>query len=108
MDVHFRLGTQIEVRSGWRNQDLPIFVRMMDKDSNWSRAKGLKTLIPTALTFSLLGYPYILPDMIGGKKEFWSAKLNMLKKNCMCHLHAGLSKSCMHQYNESMEAAKGL
>nr|XP_039252617.1 myogenesis-regulating glycosidase-like [Styela clava] len=61
-----RLGDQIEVRASWRNQDLPIFVRMMDKDSNWTPAKGLKTMIPTALTFSLLGYPYILPDMIGG------------------------------------------
>ena len=39
----------------------------MDKDSTWTEEKGLKTLIPTALTFSLLGYPYILPDMIGGK-----------------------------------------
>lgn len=61
-----RLGKLIEVRAAWRNQDLPIFVRMMDKDSNWTPAKGLKTMIPTALTFSLLGYPYVLPDMIGG------------------------------------------
>ena len=43
---------------------------MMDKDSNWGPAKGMKTLIPTALTFSLLGYPYILPDMIGGERSF--------------------------------------
>lgn len=61
-----RFGYQIEVRAAWRNQNLPIFLRMMDKDSNWSYEKGLKTLIPTALTFSLIGYPYILPDMIGG------------------------------------------
>jgi alpha-glucosidase (family GH31 glycosyl hydrolase) len=26
----------------------------------------LKTLINTALTFGILGYPFILPDMIGG------------------------------------------
>ncbi|CAK8688185.1 myogenesis-regulating glycosidase-like [Clavelina lepadiformis] len=62
----FRLGYQIEVRSAWDCHHLPIFVRMMDKDSNWSEAKGLKSLIPTALTFTLLGYPYVLPDMIGG------------------------------------------
>lgn len=65
---YLRLGNQIEVRASWRTQHLPIFVRMMDKDSNWGSAKGLKTLIPTALTFSMLGYPYILPDMIGGSK----------------------------------------
>uniref|UniRef100_H2YWD7 Glycoside hydrolase family 31 N-terminal domain-containing protein n=1 Tax=Ciona savignyi TaxID=51511 RepID=H2YWD7_CIOSA len=61
-----RLGNQIELRASWNNQHLPVFVRMMDKDSNWSRAKGIKTLISTALTFSFLGYPFILPDMIGG------------------------------------------
>lgn len=61
-----RLGNLIENRASWRSQHLPVFFRMMDKDSNWTPAKGLKTLIPTALTFSLLGYPYVLPDMIGG------------------------------------------
>lgn len=55
-----------EVRVGARSQDLPIFVRMLDKDSNWDYTNGLKTLIPTALTFGILGYPFILPDMIGG------------------------------------------
>ena len=61
-----RLGTQIEVRAAFENQNLPIFVRMMDKDSKWGWDNGLKTLITTTLTFSTLGYPYILPDMIGG------------------------------------------
>ena len=27
---------------------------------------GLKSVITTALTMSILGYPFILPDMIGG------------------------------------------
>jgi alpha-glucosidase (family GH31 glycosyl hydrolase) len=39
---------------------------MLDKDSNWDNTNGLKTLINTALTFGILGYPFILPDMIGG------------------------------------------
>ncbi|CAH1253156.1 KIAA1161 [Branchiostoma lanceolatum] len=56
----------VEVRVGYRNQDLPIFVRMMDKDSNWGYNNGLRTIIPSALTLGILGYPYILPDMIGG------------------------------------------
>ncbi|KAK3583844.1 hypothetical protein CHS0354_022889 [Potamilus streckersoni] len=55
-----------EVRVGYRTQDIPIFVRMLDKESNWDNNNGLKTLIPTALTFGVLGYPFILPDMIGG------------------------------------------
>jgi hypothetical protein len=30
-----RLGSMIEVRTGCQTQDLPIFVRMLDKDSRW-------------------------------------------------------------------------
>ncbi|XP_071509210.1 myogenesis-regulating glycosidase-like [Diadema antillarum] len=61
-----RLGTQVEVRVGFETQRQPIFVRMMDKDSIWGWNNGLKTLITSALTFSVLGYPYVLADMIGG------------------------------------------
>ena len=39
---------------------------MMDKHSVWGFHNGLKTMIPTALLMSMLGYPFILPDMIGG------------------------------------------
>ena len=56
----------IEVRVGFDSQDLPIFVRMLDKDSVWGYGNGLKTLIPLALTMSIAGYPFVLPDMIGG------------------------------------------
>ena len=55
-----------EVRAAYRNQNLPIFVRMMDKLSRWDYDLGLRTLIPTALTFGLIGYPFVLPDMVGG------------------------------------------
>lgn len=64
MNAH--LGPMIEVRVGSHTQDLPIFVRMLDKDSKWGFNNGLKSVLTTALTFSILGYPYILPDMIGG------------------------------------------
>ena len=55
-----------EVRVGVRTQHLPLLVRMMDKDSNWTYENGLKTLIPHALLFGVIGYPFMLPDMIGG------------------------------------------
>lgn len=61
-----REGRCQEVRVGIRTQNLPMFVRMLDKDSVWDYNNGLKTIIPHALTFSILGYPFILPDMIGG------------------------------------------
>lgn len=55
-----------EIRVGFHTQDLPIFVRMLDLFSGWGRDNGLEKLIPCALTFGILGYPFVLPDMIGG------------------------------------------
>lgn len=55
-----------EVRVGYRTQSAPILVRMMDRRSHWGIENGLRTLIPATLTFGLLGYPFVLPDMIGG------------------------------------------
>lgn len=55
-----------EVRVGCLTQHAPIMVRMLDRRSRWGIDNGLATLIPTALTFGLLGYPFVLPDMIGG------------------------------------------
>ncbi|KAL3847851.1 hypothetical protein ACJMK2_018742 [Sinanodonta woodiana] len=60
------MGSMIEVRCGFGTQKYPIFLRMGDKDSKWNYDNGLKTIIPVVLTLGILGYPYILPDMIGG------------------------------------------
>ncbi|XP_011868140.1 PREDICTED: uncharacterized family 31 glucosidase KIAA1161 isoform X3 [Vollenhovia emeryi] len=61
-----QFGDSIEVRTGWRTQKLPIFVRMIDKDTRWSMNNGLPTLITTLLQMNLNGYVHVLPDMIGG------------------------------------------
>ncbi|GFQ73379.1 myogenesis-regulating glycosidase [Trichonephila clavata] len=61
-----KFGGRVEVRVGYDSQHLPIFIRMFDKFSSWDYPNGLKTLIPNALQLSLMGYFYILPDMIGG------------------------------------------
>ncbi|XP_030572178.1 myogenesis-regulating glycosidase [Drosophila novamexicana] len=59
-------GDMVEVRSGQNTQDLPIFVRIVDKDSEWGWNNGLVTLITSLLQMNLNGYPFVLPDMIGG------------------------------------------
>ncbi|KAL7045594.1 hypothetical protein ACKWTF_002268 [Chironomus riparius] len=61
-----KFGSLVEVRSGQNTQDLPIFVRMIDKDTEWSLNNGLPTLITTLLQMNMVGYPFVLPDMIGG------------------------------------------
>jgi hypothetical protein len=54
-----------EVRVGYRTQILPLFVRIIDKDSQWTYNNGLRSLLPSIFNLSLLGYPFILPDMVG-------------------------------------------
>ncbi|KAJ8676163.1 hypothetical protein QAD02_011949 [Eretmocerus hayati] len=59
-------NNMIEMRVGWRTQNLPTFVRMLDKDSRWTMNNGLPTLITTLIQMNLNGYVHVLPDMIGG------------------------------------------
>ncbi|XP_069122094.1 myogenesis-regulating glycosidase-like [Argopecten irradians] len=66
VDMVSEFGDMIEVRCGFKSQNHQVFVRMADKDSKWGYDNGLKALIPATLTLGILGYPYILPDMIGG------------------------------------------
>ena len=57
---------QQEVRAGYKTQQYPMLIRMMDKMSNWGHDNAIKTIIPCVLTYGILGYPFVLPDMIGG------------------------------------------
>lgn len=64
-----QFGPMVEVRTAQNTQDLPIFVRIRDRNSRWGQEYGLGTLIPTILNLNLIGYGFILPDMIGGASE---------------------------------------
>lgn len=59
-----------EVRTGHKTNDVPLLTRMGDRFSTWSSSNGLRSIIPTLLTSGLLGYPFCLPDMIGGNAYF--------------------------------------
>lgn len=61
-----KFGDLVEVRAAHSTQDLPVFVRMIDKDSEWNWNNGLPTLITTLLQMNMVGYPLVLPDMVGG------------------------------------------
>jgi alpha-glucosidase (family GH31 glycosyl hydrolase) len=61
-----RFGGMVEVRTARHSQHLPIFVRMLDKNSRWGYDNGLKSMVTTLLQFSMTGYPFVLPDMVGG------------------------------------------
>ncbi len=55
-----------EVRCGWRGQRHGILFREWDKWSRWGLDNGLHSVLTQALTLSIVGYPFVLPDMIGG------------------------------------------
>jgi alpha-glucosidase (family GH31 glycosyl hydrolase) len=55
-----------EVRCGWRSQRQGILFREWDKWSRWGIDNGLHSVLTQALALSMVGYPFVLPDMIGG------------------------------------------
>ncbi|XP_072377024.1 myogenesis-regulating glycosidase-like [Diabrotica undecimpunctata] len=61
-----QFGDLIEVRSAWRTQNLPVFLRMIDKDSLWTIDDGLESLVTTLIQMNMNGYTLVLPDMVGG------------------------------------------
>ncbi len=73
-----RMGTNVHTRTARGTQQYPIFVTMMDRESNWSKDLGLATMIPQLLQMNILGYSFVLPDMIGGNfygSEDWDTEL---------------------------------
>lgn len=47
-----KFGSFVEVRAAQNTQDLPVFVRMIDKDTEWTLNNGLPTLVTTLLQVS--------------------------------------------------------
>ena len=47
-----RFGPLVEVKAGQSTQDLPVFVRMSDRDTDWTLNDGLPTLITTLFQVS--------------------------------------------------------
>lgn len=54
-----------ELRETMNQPHLPCAQRLADKNHRWVE-NGLETVVPNSLAQSLMGYPYICPDMIGG------------------------------------------
>ena len=61
-----RFGGGGEVRCADHSQSAGVWTREFDKDSRWGRQNGLRALLVSALQLGVLGYPFVLPDMVGG------------------------------------------
>ncbi|MEN9404385.1 MAG: hypothetical protein RL091_3088 [Verrucomicrobiota bacterium] len=55
-----------ETRVGINSQPLGVVQRLIDKHSVWGRENGLAAIVPEALTTSLRGFFFLMPDMVGG------------------------------------------
>jgi alpha-glucosidase (family GH31 glycosyl hydrolase) len=63
----------VEIRAAWFSQNLPIAVRQFDKESIWGLNNGLASVMTQALAMGLIGYPFVLPDMVGGNEYSFQA-----------------------------------
>ncbi|XP_049813570.1 myogenesis-regulating glycosidase-like [Schistocerca nitens] len=64
-----QFGPMARLRSGVESQRLPKFFHMDAVDTAWSAQNGLKTLLPKLLEVSLQGYPFVMPERVGGSAK---------------------------------------
>nr|AQW43006.1 alpha-glucosidase family 31 [Nilaparvata lugens] len=61
------LGPIPETRVSFRTQRHAMFVRMLDKEPIWEKY-GIRNLITSVFVHNLHGYPFVIPDVVGGSK----------------------------------------
>ena len=61
-----------ETRTAWLSQNRNIVWRQGGKDSHWGEDNGLKAVVHLALHMSLMGYDFLIPDMVGGRVQTMS------------------------------------
>jgi alpha-glucosidase (family GH31 glycosyl hydrolase) len=57
-----------ETRVGVYSQPLGVVQRLIDKQSVWGLENGLEAIVPEAITVSMRGFFYVMPDMVGGNE----------------------------------------
>ena len=68
-DLYVGIGQHFEVNElkiGWLAQSKGLVQRLRDKGPNWSDVDGIQSIIPHAMTASLIGYYFLCADMVGG------------------------------------------
>ncbi len=70
-----------EVRSAYESQNKSIIVREIDKSSDWSDG-GLRGVLMQALSLGVIGYPFVLPDMVGGNEYVSKTSSVLMKRWC--------------------------
>ncbi|ESO92830.1 hypothetical protein LOTGIDRAFT_120394 [Lottia gigantea] len=58
--------SRVIVQSGYQTQKFPIYIEIPEHIASWSKDNGLPSIIPTVITYGLLGYHFVIPGPIGG------------------------------------------
>ncbi|KAK6194675.1 hypothetical protein SNE40_000266 [Patella caerulea] len=66
VELAHTFGKQVIVTAAHQTQKYPVYVEIGARSSTWSSVDGLPSLIPTVLTYGILGYPFVIPGPIGG------------------------------------------
>lgn len=61
-----RYGASSSIGIGCNSQSQSMFLRMAKLDSTWSWDNGLPNLVTKILHLSMVGYKYVVPDVVGG------------------------------------------
>ncbi|XP_047121984.1 myogenesis-regulating glycosidase-like [Schistocerca piceifrons] len=63
----------VQIETSVENQQLPNYFVMDKMRSDWTNHHGFKTLIPKLLQLNLVGYPFVIGEMVGGgNSKTWS------------------------------------
>ncbi len=65
--LHDHFYDLAESRTAWLAQPYGLMAREGGKDSVWGLNNGLAAVLALGLTQGLLGYPFLIPDMIAGR-----------------------------------------
>ncbi|XP_049839040.1 myogenesis-regulating glycosidase-like [Schistocerca gregaria] len=61
-----QFGPLVEIQAAVESQRLPNFFLMDIVSSSWGASGGLRTLLPKLLEISMVGHPFVMPEMVGG------------------------------------------
>ncbi|XP_049765253.1 myogenesis-regulating glycosidase-like [Schistocerca cancellata] len=68
-----QFGPMVQIETSVDNQQLPNYFVMDKMRSDWTNHHGFKTLIPKLLQLNLVGYPFVIGEMVGGgNSKTWS------------------------------------
>ena len=54
----------------YKSQSLAGVVTLTHRKASWDGPGGLQSVIPSVLTLGILGYPFIIPNVVGGYGQF--------------------------------------